>query len=169
MTLQAVQLYINQYGLFFLGFIIFLEYLNVPGLAAGIILPVAGIWVKSVGISFFVALLVSVVAAVTASWLLYYIGFRGGDFVLEKYLQKFPSHKRIVDKSYDFVETKGSVGVFLAKLVPAVRTIISLPAGALKMNFFKYSISSCLGIIVCNFILMYSGYFFGDEILAKLC
>ena len=42
---------------------------------------------------------------------------------------------------------KGSVGVFVSKLLPMVRTIISIPAGMVKMDFVKYTISSCLGIL----------------------
>ena len=41
---------------------------------------------------------------------------------------------------------KGCIGVFVSKLLPMVRTLISIPAGMVKMDFIKYTISSTLGI-----------------------
>lgn len=168
MGLSEIQAYINQYGLFFLALIIFIEYLNIPGFPAGIILPVAGMWVKESGANLLWALLISVASALMASWMLYYLGLKGGQLVLSKYLEKFPSHKPAIDKSMDFVERKGFVGVFLAKLIPTVRTIVSIPAGVLKMNFIKYTVSSCIGISIWNFALMLPGYLLGDEVLTML-
>lgn len=168
MGIEALQLYINQYGLFFLGLIIFIEYLNVPGFPAGIILPIAGIWAKGAGVSFLLAMFISVVSALLASWILYYVGLKGGELFFDKYLVKHPKFKPQINKCFNYIEKKESFGVFIAKLIPMIRTIIAIPAGVVKMNFFKYTVSSCLGIIVWNFALMSSGYFFGEAILTKL-
>lgn len=166
MELSHITTYMSDYGLFFLALIIFLEYLNLPGFPAGIILPVGGLWASQSNTSFWLALIVSVASALVASWILYWIGLWGGDFILKKYTDKFPKQKEYIEKQMNYLGQKGSIGVFISKLIPMARTIISLPAGALKMNFWKYTVSSTLGIAIWNGVLISSGYFFGQEMIA---
>ena len=49
-----------------------------------------------------------------------------------------------------------------------VRTLISIPAGVLKINFMKYTISSALGVFVWNLVFVGAGYFLGDAVFAYL-
>jgi membrane protein DedA with SNARE-associated domain len=48
------------------------------------------------------------------------------------------------------------------------RTIISIPAGILKLNFIGYTVASTLGIFVWNLVFVGAGYFFGDSVLKVL-
>lgn len=168
MEINEVLKYMSDYGMIFLGVIIFLEYLNLPGFPAGIILPVAGVWAASTGVGFIVPLAVSVGAAVVASWVLYIVGLYGGTILINKYIKKFPKQKETIEKQLDYLREKGCIGVFISKLVPVVRTIISIPAGVLKLNFWSYTIFSALGILIWNGVLMGTGYFFGEQILERL-
>ena len=52
--------------------------------------------------------------------------------------------------------------VFVSKLLPMVRTLISIPAGMVKMDFAKYTVSSVCGIFLWNLTFVGAGYFFGD-------
>ena len=67
--------YMDKYGYLFLAGIVFLEYLNLPGLPAGIIMPAAGILIKSRGLNFPFTLITSVIAGLLGSWCLYAIGY----------------------------------------------------------------------------------------------
>ena len=67
--------YIAKYGYIFLAIIVFLEYLNLPGLPAGIIMPAAGILIKSDGLSFIYTLIISVIAGFLGSFILYILGY----------------------------------------------------------------------------------------------
>lgn len=160
--------YMNQYGLFFLALIIFLEYLNLPGFPSEIILPVTGIWAANTEASFFVVLAISTLSAIIASWLLYGVGLYSGEWILDKYTSKFPKQKDTIDKQMAYLRKKGNLGVFISKLIPMVRTIISIPAGVLKLDFIQYTLYSAMGIIIWNGVLIASGYFGGYEILNKL-
>ena len=62
----------------------------------------------------------------------------------------------------EFLRQKGCVGVFVSKLLPMVRTLISIPAGMVRMNFTKYTLSSLGGISLWNLAFVGAGYFFGD-------
>ena len=162
MDIQELTSYFLQYGAFFIYLIVLLEYLNLPGFPAGVIMPLAGLWAAQGEISFPVVMLLTVAAGLTGSWALYLLGRFGGGKLLEVYFRKFPKHRPVIEEKMEFLRRKGSVGVFISKLLPMVRTIISIPAGMVKMDFAKYTISSVCGIFLWNLAFVGAGYFFGD-------
>ncbi|MBS6646615.1 MAG: DedA family protein [Clostridiaceae bacterium] len=163
MDIQTLTQYFLQYGAFFIFVIVLLEYLNLPGFPAGIIMPLAGIWAAKGEISFFAAMVLALLAGLLGSWILYGIGRIGGELFLERYLNKFPKQKPIIERNFLLLEKKGAAGIFISKLIPVIRTVISIPAGVVRMNFIQYSISSALGIFVWNFFLIGAGYMLGDK------
>ena len=60
-----------------------------------------------------------------------------------------------------WVREKGAAGIFISKLIPMIRTLISMPAGVAKMDLVRYTVSSALGILVWNLFFAGAGYFFG--------
>ena len=54
--------------------------------------------------------------------------------------------------------------MFLGKLVPMIRTLISIPAGMISMRFGSYTLSSLLGVFVWNLVFVGAGYFLGDAV-----
>lgn len=164
MNLDIITNYFSQYGLIFIFIIIFLEYLNLPGLAAGIIMPACGVLIAKGNISFISAITISVIAGVLASICLYIIGRYSGNFLLNKYVSKFPKQKDIINKIYNRINEKGNYGIFISKLIPVARTIVAIPAGAFKINFTNFVLFSSLGIFVWNTLFISAGYFFGNII-----
>lgn len=167
MDIQTITGYFQTYGVIAIFTIVFLEYLNLPGFPAGIILPLAGIFAKQGNISFLHAFLLSVLAGLFGSLLLYFLGRLGGEIFLEKYLLKFPKHRPAIDKTMGYINDKGCMGILLAKQIPMIRTIISIPAGVLKFQLLNYTIYSTLGIAIWNLVFMGAGYFLGDVVLSK--
>lgn len=168
MSLNVLIDYFTQYGAIAIFVIVLLEYMNLPGFPAGVIMPLAGVWAAHGKINFILALLITIAAGLTGSWILYLIGYKGGDLFLKKYLKKFPSHKAAIDKNFEMIRKRGCAGIFVSKLIPMVRTIISIPAGVMKMNFLQYTISSVLGIGVWNLVFVGAGYFLGDAVFQYL-
>ena len=162
MSIQELTSYFIQYGAFFIYLIVLLEYLNLPGFPAGVIMPLAGIWAARGEISFPLVMVLTVAAGLTGSWALYLLGRLGGPKVMGFYFKKFPKHQAVIEEKMEFLREKGCIGVFVSKLLPMVRTIISIPAGMVKMNFTKYTISSLCGIFLWNLAFVGAGYFFGD-------
>lgn len=162
MSIQELTSYFIEYGAFFIYLIVLLEYLNLPGFPAGVIMPLAGIWAARGEISFPLVMILTVAAGLTGSWALYLLGRLGGPKVMGFYFKKFPKHQAVIEEKMEFLREKGCVGVFVSKLLPMVRTIISIPAGMVKMDFTKYTISSVCGIFLWNLAFVGAGYFFGD-------
>jgi len=96
--------------------------------------------------------LVAVVAVGTAanvvgSWIAYAVGYYGRIDLLEKHGRKLhvkPSHLRTADRWF---QRHGEATVFLARLLPIVRTFISLPAGVARMPFWRFTLFTALGCV----------------------
>lgn len=165
MTVEMIMQYFARYGGIAIFVIVLLEYLNLPGFPAGIIMPLAGVWAARGDIQFLWALIITVAAGLTGSLILYYLGYKGGELFLKRYLDRFPKQRPAIEKKLEWIREKGGVGIFLGKLIPMVRTLISIPAGASGMNLLKYTVSSALGIFLWNFFFVGAGYFLGDVVL----
>lgn len=168
MEIETIMEYFVRYGGVAIFVIVLLEYLNLPGFPAGVIMPLAGMWAAKGNMHFISAILITVAAGLTGSLILYWIGYTGGDFVLQKYLDKFPKQRPVIEKKLEWVRERGSAGIFWSKLIPMIRTLISIPAGVSKMNLLSYTISSTLGILVWNLVFVGAGYFLGDVIFQYL-
>jgi len=165
MDIQVLNNYFYQYGSIVIFIIVFLEYLNIPGIPSGVVMPLTGIWASKGGIEFGTALFLSIFAGLCGSWLLYFIGRYGGEFVLRKYVQRFPKQEAFIEQATKKIRDKGYLGIFFGKLIPMIRTIISIPAGVLKMDFARYTLFSTLGIMIWNFTFIGAGYLFGESVL----
>ena len=67
-----------------------------------------------------------------------------------------------VEKADGWFQRTGCKAVFFCRCVPVVRSLISIPAGMVKMDFAKYTVSSVCGIFLWNLTFVGAGYFFGD-------
>lgn len=168
MNADLIMHYLRTYGSIAIFIIVLLEYMNLPGFPAGVIMPLAGVWAAKGEMNFFIALAITVAAGLTGSMILYWLGRFGGELFLTKYFTHFPNQRKVIEDKMEFLRQKGSVGIFISKLLPMVRTLISIPAGIIHMNLRKYIISSTLGIIVWNFIFVGAGYFLSDMVMKMI-
>ena len=168
MTMDVIMQYFARYGGIAIFVIVLLEYLNLPGFPAGVIMPLAGMWAARGNIRFIPALIITVAAGLLGSLILYFLGYKGGELFLQKYLDKFPRQRKAIEDKLEWVRQKGSVGIFISKLIPMIRTLVSIPAGISKMNLVQYTVSSTLGIFVWNLFFVGAGYYLGDAVLKLL-
>lgn len=162
---ETVWLYFTTYGYYFLFLIVFLEYLNLPGLPAGIIMPAAGVLIAREGDSFLVCLLVSVIAGLAGSTMLYFLGRFLDNIFIKRLYAKHPKMQPAIDKTVLYMERYGDKGVFVARLIPVARTLISLAAGTFRVKLGRFLFYSVWGIAIWNFVFIFAGYFFGEVVL----
>lgn len=168
MDLETFTCYFTQYGAIAIFIVVLLEYMNLPGFPSGIIMPLSGVWAARGNINFFWVMVITLLAGVLGSWILYFVGYAGGSLILDKYLKKFPKHRAAIEKNFQMIQEKGCFGIFIGKLIPMVRTLISIPAGVLKIPFVKYTISSALGVFLWNLVFVGAGYLLGDAVFQYL-
>jgi membrane protein DedA with SNARE-associated domain len=101
--------------------------------------------------------LVGSLANLAGSWLAYAIGYYGRVDLLEKHGRKLhikPEHLAWADRWFT---RHGDATVFFTRMLPIIRTFISLPAGVAKMPFWRFSVLTFLGCLPWVFALTFIG------------
>jgi membrane protein DedA with SNARE-associated domain len=101
--------------------------------------------------------LVGAFANLAGSWLAYAIGYYGRVDLLEKHGAKLhikPSHLQWADRWF---ERHGAATVFFTRMLPIIRTFISLPAGVARMPFWRFSVLTFAGCLPWVFALAFIG------------
>ncbi len=123
----------------------------------------AGFNVSDGQYSLFAAVAVGSVANLIGSWIAYAVGYYGRVDVLEKHGRKIgirTHHLQVADRWF---ERHGDATVFFTRMLPIVRTFISLPAGVAKMPFWRFSLFTLAGCIPWVFFLTFVGKQAGDN------
>ena len=123
----------------------------------------AGFNVANGEYSLFTVTAVGVVANLVGSWIAYAIGYFGRVDLIEKHGRKVlikPHHLKWAD---DWFARYGDATVFFSRMLPIIRTFISLPAGIAKMPFWRFSALTVLGSIPWVFMLALIGREAGDR------
>jgi len=97
------------------------------------------------------------------SLIAYFVGLRlGREFILRygKYVLLKKSHLELTES---YFKKYGNRSTFISRLLPAVRTYISLPAGVARMDLKKFAGYTLLGSIIWNAMLTYVGITLGQE------
>ncbi len=107
--------------------------------------------------------LVGTLGCTVGSIISYSIGLKGGRPLILKYGR----YVRITEKKFDSAESwfklYGDKAVFYSRLLPVIRTFISIPAGTLKMNFKHFVTLTTLGSLPWCMALTYMGYYLGKN------
>lgn len=168
MDYAAILEVITKYGAVAIFLLVFLEYMNLPGFPAGIIMPLAGIMAAGGRISFAGVMVITVAAGLLGSLVLYGLGCTGGQFFLEKYMKKFPKQRPRIERYLAWVQERGGIGLIIAKLIPMIRTLVSIPAGVFRMRLDQYILCSTVGIFLWNLVFVGAGYFCGEQVISRL-
>jgi membrane protein DedA with SNARE-associated domain len=110
-----------------------------------------------VSYTLFTLTLVGAVANVIGSWIAYAIGYYGRIEVLEKHGRKIGISKKHIEQSERWFDRHGEATVFFSRMIPVVRTFISLPAGVARMPFWRFTVFTFLGCVPWVFMLAFVG------------
>jgi membrane protein DedA with SNARE-associated domain len=107
--------------------------------------------------SLFAAVAVGSVANLVGSWLAYGVGYLGRVDLLEKHGKKLHVKKKHLAWADRWFERHGDATVFFTRMLPIIRTFISLPAGVAKMPFWRFSALTLAGCIPWVLMLTFIG------------
>ena len=111
------------------------------------------------------ALALSVVSCTLASLTIYAICRYGGAPILHKLFGKSPKFQHFGEQCHKKIEHGGNRALFVCRLIPVLRTIVSIPAGLLKIPVREYTLWSMAGIACWNTVLIIFGYLGGGTIV----
>jgi len=107
--------------------------------------------------SLFAATAVGSVANLVGSWIAYAVGYYGRVDLLEKHGKKLHIKPKQLQQADRYFEKHGDATVFFTRMMPIVRTFISLPAGVARMPFWRFSVLTLAGCVPWVLMLTFIG------------
>jgi membrane protein DedA with SNARE-associated domain len=123
----------------------------------------AGFNVSNGEYSLFAATAVGSVANLVGSWIAYAVGYYGRIDILEKHGSKLHIKKSHLEWADRWFERHGDATVFFTRMLPIIRTFISLPAGVARMPFWRFTAFTLAGCIPWVLMLTFIGKQAGDN------
>jgi membrane protein DedA with SNARE-associated domain len=167
--LEMVMLFIHQtiaiLGYAGVAILMAVESANIP-LPSEFIMPYAGFLVQQGKLNFHLAAFAGAAGCVLGSVPSYWLGKAGGrNFLLKhgKWLL-LSEHDLVVAERW--TEKYGDFSFFLCRMLPVVRTFISLPAGILHARFMPFVIYTFIGSLIWSYGLVWVGVYFGENLEA---
>jgi membrane protein DedA with SNARE-associated domain len=152
---------IEALGEWGVGALTFLETV-VPPIPSEVVLPAAGFVARQGQLSLPLLLLTSTVGAYAGALTLYGAAAGLGQDRAVSILTRLPLvERRDFERSADWFARHGRRSVFLGRLVPGVRALVSLPAGAVRMPLVWFSLFTIVGSAIWNALLIGLGWLLG--------
>lgn len=160
---EDVILHLGYEGLFFL---VALE--NVfPPIPSEIILPLAGFLTGQSHMNYVLAVGAATAGSVIGALVLYGVGYAFGEHrvraIVHSWGRWLGFKEEDVDKAQEWFDKYGGIAVMTGRLVPIIRSLISIPAGLRKMPIPTFIIFTTLGSLAWNSVLIGAGWILGDN------
>jgi membrane protein DedA with SNARE-associated domain len=154
--------FIGTFGYRGIFFAMAIESACIP-LPSEIIMPFSGFVVSEGNLTLWGITLAGALGNLFGSLFAYFIGLKGGRPFLERYGKFFLISQKKLQMTDNWFEKHGDKAVFIGRLLPAIRTYISLPAGIARMDFNKFVFYTFLGALPWCFALGYLGVVLGPK------
>jgi membrane protein DedA with SNARE-associated domain len=156
----------EQLGYLGIGFLMFMENLF-PPIPSELIMPLAGFTVSKGELNFQYAVLAGVIGTILGTLVWYYAGVLVGEKRLRELADRYGKWLGVsgndIDRANQWFYRHGAIAVLLCRLIPGIRTVISLPAGISRMRLAPFLFYSTVGTTIWIFALTYAGYLLGDH------
>jgi membrane protein DedA with SNARE-associated domain len=154
MDLLTSLLNIGYAGLFIL---MALESASLP-IPSEVVLPFAGYLVFLGKMNLVLAILDGAAALLVGALVDYYLALWLGRPVVYRLLRRMGISSTRLDDGERWVDSRGSWSVFIARFIPGIRSVISIPAGLLRMKLKTFVILTSAGSLIWSAVLVYAGY-----------
>lgn len=153
----------NYWGI---ALLMFLE--NVlPPIPSELIMPLAGFTVAQGKLNFFGVVLAGTIGSIAGTVPWYYLGRHLGEKRLRKWVERRGQWLALsgedIDKSKRWFDKYGGPVVLFGRLIPGIRTFISVPAGFEEIPWLKFLVYSVIGTMCWNLLLVCAGIFLREN------
>jgi len=139
----------------------------IPPIPTLAIFPTAGFLASQEGFSLFSVIPMIILGALGATigtTAIYLIALKLGRRILLRYLKFLKISEKKLERVETWFEKYGDKAVFLGRMIPVMREMISVPAGLLKMKFPKFILYTFAGSLVWSTATILAGYYFGESL-----
>lgn len=130
-------------------------------------MPFGGFLASSGRFDFWWVVLAGTAGNLVGSWLAYFFGWWGQEPVVRASIRRWGKYLLISEeeltRAEEWFRRYGDAIVFFSRILPVVRTFISLPAGIAKMNFLKFTVYTFLGSLFWSYALTRIGFTLGEN------
>jgi membrane protein DedA with SNARE-associated domain len=154
--------YLGAYGYPAVFVLMVLESACIP-IPSEVTMVFGGFLVSRGDLDFFWVAMIGTIANVVGSWIAYAVGAWGGRPLIERWGRYVFLRKHELDRAHEWFERRGEMAVFVSRLLPVIRTFISLPAGVARMPFGKFTLYTFLGCLPWTFALTWAGLVLGEN------
>jgi membrane protein DedA with SNARE-associated domain len=134
-----------------------------PPIPSELILPLAGFEVDAGALRFGLVVLAATLGSLAGALILYAVGLYGGRPVVLRWGRVLRVTERDLDRAERWFERWGDWVVLVGRLIPIARSVVSIPAGTMRMGLVRFSVLTTLGSIVWNVVLIGAGYHLGSN------
>ena len=132
-----------------------------PPIPSEVVLPLAGFLVGRGDLGFWQALLASTFGSVAGALILYVLGRYGGRKLVLRYGRYLHVDEDRLDRADGWFRRYGDWVVLFARVVPFARSVVSIPAGTMKMPAVRFTALTALGSLAWNTLLIGAGVVLG--------
>ena len=149
---------LSSHNIYIIFIIMFLESLNLTGIPSTIILPAIGILISLNNLSIIKILLLTIFASILGNLVFYFISYKFGSKIYDYLYNKFPKLQKCFDKAMNMSNKYGTKICLFGRLIPSIRSWISLVAGIFKVKLMDFILYSSIGIFIWDILLILVGY-----------
>ncbi len=142
-----------------------------PPVPSEVLLPLAGSRISAGDWSYPLVVLAATAGSVAGALILYALGRTGGRALLLRHGRLLRLDERRLDRADEWFDRHGPKVVFLGRLLPGVRSVVSIPAGLSEMPVGRFLLYTSAGSAVWNAALIGAGWALGtrwDEVTAVI-
>lgn len=122
------------------------------------VMPFAGFLIVDGQLTWVGVIIASTLGSIVGSLASYYIGYYGGKPFIARFGKYLLLNQHHLELSEKFFSKRGEITILIARFVPIVRHLISIPAGFGKMNLTRFLIFTTIGASIWNTFLTWIGY-----------
>ena len=159
---QAFLTFIDSWGYLAVAILMAMENACIP-VPSELILGFAGYLVSAERMTFSGAMIAGMTGGMAGSIFAYVVGTTGGRKFVDKYGKYFFIKKSHVDLAQNWFDKYGIRAVFFSRMLPVIRTFISLPAGFARVNFKQFLFYTFAGSLPWTALILYAGVLLGDN------
>ncbi len=138
-----------------------------PPIPSELVLPLAGFLVGQGRFGFFQVMLASTLGSVSSALMLYGLGALLGEDRVYRFIRRFGRYAFVresdLDRAHHWFTNHGGKAVFIGRLVPGIRSIISIPAGLVRMRLLPFILYTTAGSLAWNGFLVGAGWALGSQ------